>query len=74
MKVVLTMYLCSLIQLECITPYTFPDRYNDLYSCMLSGYEKAYDKVKEIGKKDLNSDMLFIKFRCTQVPDDEKDA
>ena len=74
MKVILTMYLCSVIQLECIAPYTFSDRYNDLYSCMLSGYEKAYDKVKEIGKKDINSDMLFIKFRCTQVPDDEKDA
>ena len=74
MKVLLTMYLCSVIQLECIAPYTFPDRYNDLYSCMLSGYEKAYNKVKEIGKKDINADMLYIRFRCTQVPDEEKDA
>jgi hypothetical protein len=41
---------------------------------MLSGYEKAYAKVKEIGKQDINKDMMFIKFRCTQVPDEEKDA
>ena len=66
------MYLCSVIQLQCMPPYTFPDKYDDLYNCMISGYEKAYDKTIEIGKTDINKDMLYIKFRCTQVPDEEK--
>ena len=74
MKVVLTMYLCSLIQLNCMAPFTYPETYNDLYSCMISGYEQAYAKTKEIGRQNINKDMLFIKFRCTQLYDEEKDA
>ena len=74
MKVILTMYLCSVVQLECMAPYTYPDKYNDLYSCMISGYTKAYSEVVKIGKDEINSKMLFIKFRCTQLHDEEKDA
>jgi hypothetical protein len=57
-----------------MAPYTYPDKYNDLYSCMISGYTKAYSEVVKIGKDEINSKMLFIKFRCTQLYDEEKDA
>ena len=74
MNIALAIFMCSFIHSECMAPYVFPEKHASHYECMISGYEKAYAKVKEIGKQDINKDMMFIKFRCTQVPDEEKDA
>ena len=41
---------------------------------MVDGYEKSLAKTIELGKHEVNSEMYFIKFKCTQVPDEEEDA
>ena len=72
MQVVLTVLLCSVLHLECMAPYTFPERYNDFYSCMVAGYEKSLAKTIELGKHEVNSELYFIKFRCTEVHEEEE--
>ena len=74
MQVMLTVILCSMLELECMAPYTFTERYKDMYTCMLDGYEKSADKIKELGKRIVNGELLFIRFRCTQIPNEEKGA
>ena len=74
MQVVLTILFCSVLHLECMAPYTFPEKYKDFYSCMVAGYEKSLAKTIELGKHEVNSKMYFIKFKCTRVSDEEKGA
>ncbi len=40
--------------------YVFPERYASHYECMIAGYEKSLSKMKEIGKRDINKDQVFL--------------
>ena len=64
MKIALAIVMCSYIQVECMPPYEFPERYASHYECMIAGYEKSLSKMKKIGKKDINKDQVFFKFAC----------
>ncbi len=68
MKIALTMIVCSLLRTECMHPSTFPNTHDDFYSCMKEGYQLALDKTQEMGRKNINSELIYIKFSCTQVP------
>ena len=50
----------------CMPPHRINETYTDAYSCMLSGYTKAYDKILEIGKDDVNKFNIYIKFGCNE--------
>ena len=65
----LTVFLCSFYAQTCLTPHTFEDIYADSYSCMLEGYQKSYDKMVELGAKEVNKHGIYIRFICH---DDEK--
>ena len=47
-------------------PLVVNENYADGYSCMLDGYTKAYDKIVEIGKDDVNKYNIYIKFGCNE--------
>ena len=49
MKYLLTITLCSMMDSVCVPPYTFPYEFDDLYSCQMMGYNKAIEKIEEIG-------------------------
>ena len=59
MKIALAIVMCSYIQVECMPPYEFPERYASHYECMIAGYEKSISKMKEIGKKSINKDEIL---------------
>ena len=44
-----------------------PDKYNDLYSCLIGGYSESITKIELIGPKDVNEHKIFIKFFCQEV-------
>ena len=69
MKIVLTIIMCSIIdgKTTCVEPYTFPTYYNDSYTCLLEGYQKSIDKIKAIGRKDVNTFGIYIKFGCQEI-------
>ena len=67
MSYLLTMIICSSLTTVCIPPFTFATPYNDLYSCMVAGYDESALKMKKLGQKEVNTHHIYIKFRCTEI-------
>ena len=66
MKFILTMLICSQVGGTCLPPYQVPEKFDDGYDCMVTGYEMALDKLQEMGREDVNKHNIFIKFGCHQ--------
>ena len=64
MKYILTITLCSLVDNVCLPPHSFPQLYNDLYTCQIDGYSKAIEKIEEIGINEINKHKIYTSFRC----------
>ena len=69
MKILLTLIMCSYTASTCLQPYEWPERYPDMYHCMIAGYEESIKKAKEIGPKEINKYGTIIKFFCMQEKD-----
>ena len=74
MKIALAIIMCSYAYGECMDPYVFPERYASHYECMIDGYQKSLDKMKEIGKRPINKDEIFFKFACYGVEEPGTDT
>ena len=68
MEFVLTMIMCAYVEgkTTCMPPHRIDETYTDGYSCMLDGYKKAYDKIIEVGRDDVNKFSIYIKFGCNE--------
>ena len=68
MEFVLSMIMCAYVEgkTTCMPPHKFDNTYEDSYSCMLDGYTKAYDKIIELGREDVNKFNIYIKFGCNE--------
>ena len=68
MEFVLTMNMCAYVEAKttCMPPFRIEQTYKDGYSCMLDGYTKAYDKIVELGRDDVNKYNIYIKFGCNE--------
>jgi len=64
MKIVLALIICSGTAGTCLPPYTLPQTYSSTYECMMEGYKQSLDKMKEIGKEDVDKHKIYIKFHC----------
>ena len=47
--------------------YKWPEYFNSTYDCMMFGYEESKNKMKEIGRSDVNQHQIYIRFTCTPV-------
>ena len=65
MKIMLAMIFCSYVYQECQAPYIMPVSYNSWNDCMIAGYEEAKRKTLEVGREQVNKDLIYIKFYCT---------
>ena len=65
MKFILSLIICSSVAGECMPPFDWQETFNSQYDCLLFGYEESINKMKELGKKDVNEYGMFIKFYCT---------
>ena len=66
MKVILFLYMCSFTTGTCLPPYESPIQYNDMYECLNAGYKESLKKSKEIGRKDVNENGIYIRFMCKE--------
>ena len=64
MKILLTLYLCSTVAGTCLDGFEWPERYDDMYDCMITGYNTSIDKMIEIRRAEVNKYDMFIKFTC----------
>ncbi len=67
MKIILTLFMCSISAGECLPPYEWPERFRDSYDCMQFGYKESHRKMEEIGRVEVNKHGIYIRFLCTPV-------
>ena len=67
MKIILTLFMCSISAGECLPPYEWPDRFRDSYDCMQFGYKESHRKMEEIGRLEVNKHGIYVRFVCTPV-------
>ena len=64
MKILLTLIICSYTSTTCLPPYQWPDQYDSMYDCMMAGYDKSMQKMKEFGEVEVNKNKVYIRFTC----------
>ncbi len=67
MKIILTLFMCSISAGECLPPYEWPERFKDSYDCMQFGYKESHKKMEEIGRVEVNKHGIYIRFLCTPL-------
>jgi hypothetical protein len=65
-KIILTLIMCSYSTGQCLPPYQYPNEFNDMYDCMMTGYLESIKKTEEFGRDQINQHGIYIKFGCTQ--------
>ncbi len=63
-KFLLVIFMCSSVAQTCLEPHTFSKTYDSTYDCLLDGYVKSIDKMKEIGRAEVNKHGIYLKFDC----------
>ena len=66
MKIILILYLCSYAAGSCLPGYQVSETFNDMYDCMNAGYIKSIEKIKDIGREEVNEHGAFIRFACVK--------
>ena len=69
MKIILILYLCSYTAGSCLPGYQVPETFNDMFDCMNAGYNKSIEKIKDIGREEVNEYKAFIRFACVVEKD-----
>jgi hypothetical protein len=64
MKFILTLILCSGISGQCLPPYQVSAVYDNMYSCLRSGYQVAAKKIEMLGPEEVNKHYYHVKFYC----------
>lgn len=73
MKMILTVYICSIITGICGIPttqeYSYPKQFNTHYDCVYNGMKESFDILFEsdISKSDVQQLKLYPRFTC--LPD-----
>ena len=65
-KFILTMIMCSYASGQCIAPVELPKQFDDIYDCMIAGYQESLKKSQELGRDQINQYGIYIKFGCSE--------
>ena len=65
MKILLSLVICSQVAGTCLEPYQWPEQFDTTYDCMVFGYEESLNKMKQIGREEVNKYNMYIRFTCT---------
>ena len=65
MKILLSLIICSQVAGTCLEPYQWPETFNTQYDCMVFGYEESLNKMKQVGREEVNKYNMYIRFTCT---------
>ena len=64
MKILLIIYICSSVSNTCLPPFKYDGIFTDVQSCMLKGYQEGYNWTQKLGKEEINTNKVYVKFRC----------
>ena len=66
MKIILVLYMCSYVGSSCLPGLQWPNKFDDMYDCMETGYSESMKKMEEVGREDVNKHEIFIRFACVE--------
>ena len=67
MKIILVIYICSVIGESCMPPIQIDTPYTDSFDCHVDGYKKSVDFLEEMGRDEVNKYEIFTKFTCEKL-------
>ena len=71
MKIILVLYMCSYVGGSCLPGLQWPNKFNDMYDCMQTGYSESMKKIEQLGREDVNEHEIFIRFACVKEEETE---
>ena len=63
------MLVCSFVSVTCTPPLVIDEKFDNMYDCLMRGYEESINMTMEVGKEEINKKGLFTRFACREVPE-----
>ncbi len=67
MKIILIMLVCSFVSGTCTPPLVIDEKFNNMYDCLMRGYEESISMTMDVGREEINEKGLFTRFACREV-------
>ena len=67
MKIILIMLVCSFVSGTCTPPLVITEKFDNMYDCLMRGYEESMSMTMEVGREEINKQGLFTRFACREV-------
>jgi hypothetical protein len=67
MKIILIMLVCSFASGTCTPPLVVNERFDNMYDCLMRGYEESIKMTQEVGREEINKQGLFTRFACREI-------
>ena len=62
------MLVCSFVSGTCTPPLVIDEKFNNMYDCLMRGYEESISMTMEVGREEIKGKGLFTRFACREVP------
>ena len=69
MKIILIMLVCSFVSGTCTSPLILNEKFDNMYDCLIRGYEESIKMTVERGREEINKQGLYTRFACREVPE-----
>ena len=67
MKIILIMLVCSFVSGTCTPPLVINEKFDNMYDCLMRGYEESIKMTQEVGREEINKQGLFTRFACREI-------
>ena len=67
MKIILIMLVCSFVSGTCTPPLVINEKFDNMYDCLMRGYEESISMTMEVGREEINKQGLFTRFACREM-------
>ena len=61
------MLVCSFVSGTCTPPLVIDEKFNNMYDCLMRGYEESISMTMDVGREEINEIGLFTRFACREV-------
>ena len=57
--------ICTQVAVSCLESDPWTEKIDTQYDCSVFGYEESLNKMKQIGREEVNKYNMYIRFTCT---------
>ena len=61
------MLVCSFVSGTCTPPLVINEKFDNMYDCLMRGYEESISMTMEVGREEINKQGLFTRFACREM-------